>query len=99
GEGNEGRGVVRVERNGKGEMRLPLSFAQQRLWFIDQLEPGSVAYNIQGAVRVEEKLDIETLERVVNEIFRRHETLRTRFEAEDGIPAQVIDGWKPRKLE
>src|SRR5262249_21798132 len=99
GEEDEAPPLVRVERNGRGEMRLPLSFAQQRLWFIDQLEPGSTAYNIQGAVRLEEKLDLETLERVINEIFRRHETLRTRFEAEDGIPAQVIDEWKPRKLE
>src|SRR5262249_22710713 len=51
----------------------PLSFAQQRLWFIEQLEPGNAAYNIPGAVRLEGRLDLEVLERVINEIVRRHE--------------------------
>jgi amino acid adenylation domain-containing protein len=91
--------LVRVEREGQGELRLPLSFAQQRLWFIDQLEPGNTAYNIPGALRLEGRLDLEVLERVINELVRRHETLRTRFEAEDGSPVQVIDEWKLWKLE
>jgi amino acid adenylation domain-containing protein len=91
--------LVKVEREGQGELRLPLSFAQQRLWFIDQLEPGNTAYNIPGAMRLEGRLDLEALEKVISEIVRRHETLRTRFEAEDGVPVQVIDEWKPWKLE
>ena len=78
---------------------IPLSFAQQRLWFIDRLEPDSSAYNVPGAVRLAGKLNLETLERVINEIVRRHEALRTRFEEVEGAPVQMIDEWKPRKLE
>ena len=99
GEKDEAPPLVRVERKGQGELRLPLSFAQQRLWFIDQLEPGSAIYNIPGAMRLEGRLDLDVLEKVINEIVRRHETLRTKFEAEDGVPVQVIDEWKPWKLE
>jgi amino acid adenylation domain-containing protein len=91
--------LVRINREGQRGFRLPLSFAQQRLWFIDQLEPGSTAYNIPGATRLEGRLDLQALEKVINEIVRRHETLRTRFEAEDGALAQVIDEWEPWKLE
>jgi hypothetical protein len=99
GERDEAPPLVRVERNGQGEMRLPLSFSQQRLWLLDRLEPGNTAYHLPGAVRLDGKLDLEILERVINEIFRRHEALRTRFEEHDGSPLQVIDEWKPRKLE
>jgi amino acid adenylation domain-containing protein/FkbM family methyltransferase len=87
--------VNRVER---GE-RMPLSYAQQRLWFIDQFEPGNAIYNIPGAMRLEGMLNLEILERVINEIIRRHEVLRTRFEVDAGEPAQVIDEWQPRRLE
>jgi amino acid adenylation domain-containing protein len=78
---------------------LPLSFAQQRLWFIDQLEPGNAVYNCPAAVRLEGRLRLDVLEKVVNEIVRRHEALRTRFEVEAGEPIQVIDEWEPRSLE
>jgi acyl carrier protein len=81
------------------EERLPLSFAQQRLWFLDQLTPNNPFYNIPGAVRLAGRLDLEVLESVINEIVRRHEVLRTRFEVEEGEPAQVIDAWEPRSLE
>src|SRR5262245_22237671 len=63
---------------------LPLSYAQQRLWFLEQLEPGSAAYSFPGALMLEGRLDIEVLERAINEIVRRHEILRTRFEVEEG---------------
>ena len=89
----------RIPREGVRGVRLPLSFAQQRLWFLDQLEPGSTAYNCPGAVGLEGRLDLEALERALNEIVRRHEILRTRIEIEDGEPIQVIDEWEPRKLE
>jgi amino acid adenylation domain-containing protein len=56
---------------------LPLSFAQQRLWFIDQMEPGNVAYNIPAAVRFRGQLDVKVLEQTLSEIVRRHEALRT----------------------
>jgi amino acid adenylation domain-containing protein len=97
--GEESPSLVRAPRSGQGGERLPLSFAQQRLWFMDQLEPGNAAYNLPGVVKLEGKLDIEALERAVNEIIRRHEALRTRIEVEEGQPAQVIDAWAPRKLE
>jgi acyl carrier protein len=81
------------------ERDLPLSFAQRRLWFIDQLDPGNGIYNCPVAVRLEGMLNLETLERSVNEIVRRHEALRTRIEVEGGEPWQVIDEWEPRGLE
>ena len=50
-------------------------------------------------MRLQGRLELETLERVINEIVRRHEILRTRFEVEEGVPAQVINEWEPRRLE
>ncbi|MCK5571648.1 MAG: amino acid adenylation domain-containing protein, partial [Bacteroidetes bacterium] len=63
---------------------MPLSFAQQRLWFLDQLIPGSPLYNIVGAVRLAGPLDPEVLDRCLAEIIRRHESLRTVFHSVDG---------------
>ena len=99
GEKNETLPLVRINRDGKGSMKLPLSFAQQRLWFLDQLAPQNPFYNIPGEEKLEGRLDLEALERAINEIIRRHETLRTRFEVEAGEPAQVIDAWEPRRVE
>ena len=99
GERDDAPPLMRVERKSQGETRFPLSFSQQRLWFIDRLEPGNTSYHLPGAVRLEGKLDLEILERVINEIFRRHEALRTRLEEHDSAPLQVIDEWKPQKLE
>ncbi|MFL5538334.1 MAG: condensation domain-containing protein, partial [Longimicrobiaceae bacterium] len=70
--------------------RLPLSFAQERLWFIDRLEPGSAVYNIPVAWRLGGALDEAALERALGEIVRRHEALRTVFAEVDGSPVQVI---------
>ncbi|NTX50273.1 non-ribosomal peptide synthase/polyketide synthase [Myxococcus sp. CA039A] len=78
--------LVRVPRDGT----LPLSFAQQRLWFMDQLEPGSAAYNIPAAVSIEGDLDAASLERAFAALVARHEPLRTAFRAENGQPVQVI---------
>src|SRR5919205_4645051 len=69
---------------------LPVSFAQQRLWLLEQLEPGTHAYNMPAAVRLTGELDVPTLERSFNEIVRRHEVLRTTFTERDGEPVQVI---------
>src|SRR5581483_9231754 len=95
GQGLKAPPLVRVERGGE----LPLSYAQERLWFLDQLEPGNRAYNIAGAVRIEGPLDVAALERVVAEIVRRHEVLRTRFELRGGRPVQVIGEESPIRLE
>ena len=81
------------------EGSAPLSYAQRRLWFLDQLAPTSPFYNTPGAIRLEGKLNLEALERAINEIVRRHEVLRTRFEVENGEPVQLIDEWEPRRLE
>jgi len=75
-----------VSRSGQ----LPLSFAQQRLWFLDQLEPGSPTYNIPQALRISGALDIEILRRAVAAIVHRHESLRTTFAATEKEPVQVI---------
>jgi amino acid adenylation domain-containing protein/non-ribosomal peptide synthase protein (TIGR01720 family) len=69
---------------------LPLSFAQQRLWFLDQLDPASAAYNLAAAVRLEGELSVPALAAAVSEIVRRHEALRTTFEASGGEPLQRI---------
>ncbi|MFL5540369.1 MAG: condensation domain-containing protein, partial [Longimicrobiaceae bacterium] len=68
----------------------PLSFAQERLWFIDRLEPGSAVYNIPVAWRLAGALDERALERALGEIVRRHEALRTTFGEVDGSPVQVV---------
>jgi amino acid adenylation domain-containing protein len=69
---------------------FPTSYAQQRLWFLDQLTPGNPFYNVPAITSVREPLDLSALERSLNEIVRRHETLRTTFMAVDGQPLQVI---------
>ena len=67
-----------------------LSFGQQRLWFIDQLAPGSPAYNIPFAGRLSGPLDVDVLQRALDEIVHRHEILRTTFPLRDGKPVQVV---------
>jgi aspartate racemase len=68
----------------------PLSFAQQRLWFINQLEPDSPAYNVPWVRRISGLLKVHSLEQSLNEIVRRHESLRTSFIIVDGEPVQVV---------
>src|SRR5204863_8852798 len=72
------------------DAELPLSFAQQRLWFLDQLQPGNPAYNVPAALRLTGRLEVTALERSLGEIIRRHELLRTAFPAVWGQPRQVI---------
>ncbi|MDQ1592736.1 MAG: hypothetical protein QOG71_3363 [Pyrinomonadaceae bacterium] len=72
------------------DRELPLSFAQQRLWFLDQFEPGNSFYNVPSAVRLTGALDVDALEHSLNEVVRRHEVLRTTFESTQGQPRQVI---------
>ena len=72
------------------EGELPLSFAQQRLWFLDQFEPGSPLYNIPFAVQLNGPLDLPALNRALDELIRRHEGLRTCFKERNGEAVQVI---------
>ncbi|MEV6868895.1 amino acid adenylation domain-containing protein, partial [Streptosporangium subroseum] len=79
--------IVPVARQGV----LPLSFGQQRLWFLDQLEPGSSEFNAPLALRLAGALDVAALSAALDAIVERHEVLRTRLVAVDGVPHQVID--------
>ncbi|MGN9822101.1 amino acid adenylation domain-containing protein, partial [Streptomyces sp. SD11] len=96
-EGNTGPGP-RMRVADRAE-QLPLSFAQQRLWFLDQLEPGSAEYNVPMPVRLGGALDVTALNAALNTIVARHEVLRTRLVAGvDGVPCQVIDPPAPLPL-
>jgi amino acid adenylation domain-containing protein/FkbM family methyltransferase len=68
----------------------PLSVDQERLWVIDQMEPGGSAYNVYTAIRLRGPLNVAVMEQSLNEIVRRHEVLRTTFATRDGQPVQVI---------
>jgi acyl carrier protein len=91
--------LVRAPRERQKDGTLPLSFAQERLWFADRLSPNDPSYNISATVRLVGRLDLGILVSVINEIVRRHEALRTRFEAEEGAPVQVIDEWRRQEFE
>ena len=77
---------------------LPASLAQRRLWLMDQLEPGSSFYNLSTSLRLPGALDIAVLERSLDELLRRHETLRTTFVPVDGTPLQRIAPPRPFSL-
>jgi amino acid adenylation domain-containing protein len=70
---------------------LPASFGQQRLWFLDQLTPGSAEFNVPLPLRLGGHLDVAALTRALNEVVRRHSVLRTRFASVDGQPVQVVE--------
>jgi amino acid adenylation domain-containing protein len=78
---------------------FPLSFAQQRLWFLDQLVPNNSFYNIPVALRLKGRLDVESLQRTFDEIVRRHESLRTRFGSVEGRPVQIISSEQEMNLK
>ncbi len=94
--------IERTRRSGAGvpaapilpvshEGDLPLSFAQQRLWFLDQLEPDSPFYNLSETIRITGPIDPPLLEKCIQEVVRRHEILRTTFQTVDGRAQQRID--------
>ncbi|MBW4609137.1 MAG: amino acid adenylation domain-containing protein [Hassallia sp. WJT32-NPBG1] len=82
---------TKIARQSRESNSFPLSFSQQRLWFFNQLEPDSCAYNIPAAVRLTGLLNISALSHSISEILRRHEALRTTFTTVDGQPVQTIN--------
>ncbi|MBW4434414.1 MAG: amino acid adenylation domain-containing protein [Pelatocladus maniniholoensis HA4357-MV3] len=89
--------VTDIERIVRSQ-QLPLSFAQQRLWFLDQLEPNSSFYNIAAAVRLKGRLNVAALQQSFNEIISRHEALRTNFQTIEGQPIAFISEAMPFTL-
>lgn len=81
--------TVTIPRRGTDDP-APLSFSQQRLWFLDQLEPANAAYNMPDALRLSGDLTISVFERAINTILHRHEILRTTFAEVDEQPVQVV---------
>src|SRR5262249_54196236 len=77
-------------KRGPPEGEMPLSFAQQRLWFLSQLQPPAGVYNIPAALRLSGRLDIAALESSLNEIIRRHDSLRTTFGSSNGRAFQRV---------
>src|SRR5437763_1593972 len=69
---------------------FPVSFAQQRLWFFDQLDPGTPAYNLPRAIRIAGPLNARALAQTLQTIVDRHESLRTTFVSEEGEPRQIV---------
>ncbi len=83
--------IRRYPRNSRaGKSRLPVSWAQQRLWFIDQLEGGGAAYNVPMKLRLRGKLDMRALQDALDLLVQRHEVLRTVFVDVEGVPQQEI---------
>lgn len=81
--------ALRLKQQGRASNTFPLSFAQQRFWFLNQLNADSL-YNVANALRLRGRLDLDALQRTLTEIHRRHEVLRTTFATVDGQPVQVI---------
>ncbi|WP_225830732.1 non-ribosomal peptide synthetase [Streptomyces sp. NK08204] len=94
-----GTGAGRIPSAPRGSGSLPLSFAQQRLWFLDQLEPGRAEYLLPFAFRVRGPLDVDALNAAFTAVVARHEVLRTRYGTDaTGSPAQLIDPAQPVRM-
>ncbi|MCP4661319.1 MAG: amino acid adenylation domain-containing protein [bacterium] len=91
----QARTIPAIDRTGS----LPLSFPQQRLWFLDRLDPSNRAYNVPLGVLLRGRLETSALAASLNEVIRRHEVLRTRFVAENGRPRQVIHEARALRME
>src|ERR1051325_7565776 len=97
----EGKRLLLAELLRKKAQRpkyYPLSFAQQRMWFLDQMEPGTSTYNMPTALRLSGELNVRALEQSLNEVVRRHAILRTVFVAGEERPQQVVQAFKPSNL-
>jgi amino acid adenylation domain-containing protein len=87
-----------LEKKKRTRKSAPLSFAQERLYFLDQLQPNSSLYNLPVSFRLQTSLNVDWLEKSLSEIVRRHEILRTTFEMVEGSPVQVVHPAAPVKL-
>jgi amino acid adenylation domain-containing protein len=92
-------GSSKIPRRPAGLNRAPLSFGQQRLWFLDQFQPGLPLYTMLGAVRFPAPCDVNAVRRAIDEVVRRHESLRTVFQSAGDHPEQVILPPHPAMLE
>ncbi|MGW2846592.1 amino acid adenylation domain-containing protein, partial [Streptomyces sp. NPDC001274] len=91
--------VPAIPRSSRSGQPMPLSFAQRRLWFLDQLDPGRAEYLIPMGLRISGPLDVQALRASLSELVSRHEVLRTRFVGDDdGDPGQVVDPPRPLPL-
>jgi acyl carrier protein len=86
----QGLSLTAITRIAPDSESIPLSFAQERLWFLNQFEGASATYNMPDALRLNGELNLEALDQALAEIVRRHESLRTSFTKVNGIPKQVI---------
>ncbi len=93
-QGLEAPPIARVPRDGP----LPQSFAQQRLWLMEQLDDQSLAYNSPQAIQLRGRVDLPSLERSFTELARRHETLRTTLDVRNGEPVQIVHPARPVAL-
>ena len=85
------RALLSARLSKAAEGAIPLSFAQQRLWFLDQLEPNSPLYNVPTVVKMSGTLRVDVLWQALEQIVTRHESLRTKFVDNDGNPTQIVD--------
>src|SRR5690242_21770168 len=89
-EGKTKRALLAERLRKAADATIPLSFAQQRLWFLDQLEPNTPLYTLAAAMQMQGRLHLAALEQALDGIIQRHEVLRTTFAAVDGRPMQRI---------
>ncbi|HEX2925216.1 MAG TPA: amino acid adenylation domain-containing protein, partial [Ruminiclostridium sp.] len=99
GEGGKGNTVKLSARYKENNYAAPLSYSQQRLWFLDKMEKGNLAYSIPTAVRIKGDLNLQVLEKCFEEVIRRHDILRARFKDENGQAVQNISNAINFKLE
>ena len=79
-----------LQKQAQGPKYAPPSFAQERIWFLEQLAPGTAIYNVRTALRLTGPLDVTALRRSLNKVVLRHETLRTTFTTNDDQVVQVV---------
>jgi amino acid adenylation domain-containing protein len=88
----QGRGLqASPSARGTRDDNIPFSYSQQRIWFLEQLNPGAASFNIPIAIPIDSELDYAVLERSLNKVIERHEALRTRLLITDGQPIQAVD--------